>query len=121
MPCYLTGSAEGDARLDAAEARKEVTKLTRLLCEAMECLEHHGCDHISPAARSWWTAHKKVDAKRRSKKVIKKTCPHCGSQYPMVLASSIALTHKGFDFWICSANMPYQGCGYREPIERKKR
>lgn len=33
MPCYVTGSAEGDAQLDAQEARRELQRVTRVACE----------------------------------------------------------------------------------------
>lgn len=41
-----------------------------------------------------------------------KVCPKCG--HPVVKASSVGLkvAHKP-DFYVCSMNMPYQGCGWR--------
>lgn len=69
MPCYYTGSAEGDARYAAEQAndlanryRKELDKLTDLLCKAGKCYERG-----TPAPkelRDWWQKHKKEDAKR---------------------------------------------------------
>jgi hypothetical protein len=62
MPCYHTGSAEGDARLVANEARKEVTRLTRLLCAAMRA--HDASTNMPASVVAWWAEHKRVDATR---------------------------------------------------------
>jgi hypothetical protein len=67
MPCYLTGSAEGDARLSASESRAEVTKLAALLCKVCETYENtpEGSDVYLPSdVLSWWNEHKKIDAER---------------------------------------------------------
>lgn len=65
MPCYHTGSAEGDANLAAEEARREVTTLTRLLCQACERLEAHDII-MTRDVKSWWDRHKEIDATRRA-------------------------------------------------------
>lgn len=63
MPCYATGSAEGDARLDANEAQAELTKVSDLLCKACARMDLH---HIPMQAsvRKWWDEHQEIDRKR---------------------------------------------------------
>ena len=62
MPCYMTGSAEGDARLAAHEAREAATKLTRLLCAACAALEAAGLvDAANAELSDWWSEHKRID------------------------------------------------------------
>jgi hypothetical protein len=62
MPCYYTGSAEGDARLHAEEAQTELTKVTRLLCSAMKAAERQRFLSAMPNdVRQWWREHKKID------------------------------------------------------------
>lgn len=76
MPCYATGSAEGDAQLSAQEARKEATKVTALLCMLCQEVEEYGCvDEIflPTPVRAWWKKHKKIDQIKR-KKVKKVKC-----------------------------------------------
>jgi type II secretory pathway predicted ATPase ExeA len=62
----MTGSAEGDAQLEAESARTEATKLTRLLCEACKRLDNYDAD-MSRELSAWWTAHKEIDERRRKK------------------------------------------------------
>lgn len=64
MPCYYTGSAEGDARLDAEIARKELTETTELLCKTMKWLEVNNMQ-IPEFAKNWWKKHQKSDKKGR--------------------------------------------------------
>lgn len=66
MPCYRTGSAEGDASLDASEARSDVTKLTRLLCNACELLEDNEIP-IRGSLREWWLNHLRIDNARAAR------------------------------------------------------
>lgn len=48
-----------------------------------------------------------------------KLCPKCGHQ--IIKASKIGLKPEGMpDFFICSMNMPYQGCGWRSSDEDRK-
>lgn len=62
MPCFYTGSAEGDARLNAAESHKALTKATRVLCKTCKWLEKSNLmDHSPSELKKWWTSHKKVD------------------------------------------------------------
>jgi hypothetical protein len=70
MPCYATGSAEGDARLAASEARSEYTKTARLLCQACEIIERKSSGWPVNAPKeltAWWENHKKIDAARRKR------------------------------------------------------
>lgn len=76
MPCYQTGSREGDALLEAEEARAGVTKLTRLLCSAcsiLESLEDGQHLELWPKDLSvWWRDHKSIDDQRRLRENQKK-------------------------------------------------
>ena len=70
MPCYYTGSAEGDARLAAEETRerlgKEITNRTRLLCSICQTAEEAKLT-LPKDVQTWWNKHKKVDKKRKEK------------------------------------------------------
>jgi hypothetical protein len=72
MPCYYTGSKEGDAALAYEESvkslTKKITKLTRLLCKTCEHIEHLEVTFPSEEIENWWEKHKKTDAKRKGKK-----------------------------------------------------
>ena len=73
MPCYYTGSAEGDAQLAADEARRELTRVTRVACELWELVEsipmlHHNLQVLSGPTLRWIRQHQKIDKKRRHKK-----------------------------------------------------
>jgi hypothetical protein len=62
MPCYRTGSAVGDARLDAEESRTALTETTRLLCKAMKVVERERMLKSMPDdVRAWWKEHKQID------------------------------------------------------------
>lgn len=64
MPCYITGSSEGDQRLYAEEARKKAQHLTQMLCETCRRLEREGSLYIlGSEIASWWIEHKKTDQK----------------------------------------------------------
>lgn len=65
MPCYVTGSAEGDARLAASEARERCTTLTRLLCEAMDHLTAKQSRLWSDELSQWWAEHQRIDEERK--------------------------------------------------------
>lgn len=76
MPCYYTGSAEGDRELareeQAEKLAAKITELTRFLCAACQVIEAHKCDSgaglpLPKGLDAWWNAHKKIDAKRRGK------------------------------------------------------
>ena len=69
MPCYYTGTAEGDARLAAQEATTELTEVTRLLCKAMKVVERERLLKSMPDdVRDWWREHKVIDRKAQSRK-----------------------------------------------------
>lgn len=66
MPCYVTGSAEGDARLSAREAQQRATLAARVACEALSLLEQGSyVEVLSEEAQVWWAQHKLVDEQRR--------------------------------------------------------
>ncbi len=72
MPCYTTGSAEGDARLSASEARAEATRAVELLCRACAIIEQRVCKlkdggPLMAELAAWWMYHQEVDAKRLKK------------------------------------------------------
>jgi 2-oxo-4-hydroxy-4-carboxy--5-ureidoimidazoline (OHCU) decarboxylase len=75
MPCFITGSAAGDAQLAADEARAEATKVTRMLCAAMKELEHYEMLHLVrevPDLNAWWVEHKRIDAERKRQEAKRK-------------------------------------------------
>jgi hypothetical protein len=71
MPCYYTGSAEGDARLAAEEAQTALTNVTQMLCALMTLIETHH-DYLMPDVpsnvRIWWDRHKEIDKKREAQR-----------------------------------------------------
>lgn len=65
MPCYATGSAEGDARLAADEAHDEMTMVTALLCSlCVELDKHKQKKLMPPKVKRWWENHKEIDRER---------------------------------------------------------
>lgn len=73
MPCYATGSAEGDARLAASEAHRRLTEVTDMLCSVMQTIERerNGLDFIDTKLKTnvqnWWAEHKRIDAEKQAK------------------------------------------------------
>lgn len=70
MPCYYTGSAEGDRALAATEKAEELatklTQMTEFACEAMAIVEHQGfAKSCTYALRKWWQDHQKIDQQRK--------------------------------------------------------
>jgi hypothetical protein len=66
MPCYITGSQEGDLSLSLEEAHSKATELTNLLCMQCEALEATKNFHLMHfCVRKWWENHKKIDEDRR--------------------------------------------------------
>lgn len=63
MPCYYTGSAEGDANLAAKEARDALTEVTALLCSMCSAYENN--QGVPAAVAKWWSQHKKMDRETR--------------------------------------------------------
>ena len=76
MPCYVTGSAEGDARLAASEARERATEAARVACEVLQWLEDadiHLGSSFSKETRLWWERHKAFDAERKQKEIAERS------------------------------------------------
>ena len=68
MPCYMTGSAESDARMGEREAQERAQAATRVACEAMQELEDDGeLSRVSAESQLWWQNHKATDAERRQR------------------------------------------------------
>lgn len=74
MPCYYTGSAEGDRQLAFDEAKKKsnstITKLTQILCEVGEWADDQDFFEIENMPASFlkfWSNHKKTDKDRAQK------------------------------------------------------
>lgn len=69
MPCFYTGSAEGDRAYGLEEVvkeqKKELDRLTRLLCEAGRA--HHNKRRPNQEVRAWWVSHRCADEKRGEK------------------------------------------------------
>jgi hypothetical protein len=64
MPCYLTGSEQGDRELETKEeVYSTVTELTRLLCKACTNMDKYFCP-MSVSLRKWWENHQMIDMKR---------------------------------------------------------
>lgn len=68
MPCYYTGSAEGDARLSEQEAHTETTKITDMLCRTLKAIEDRELEPdllliqlLPKDVQRWWKEHKKLD------------------------------------------------------------
>jgi hypothetical protein len=65
MPCYYTGSAEGDRALSAQTTADALTEITDLLCKLCRSID---ADKPMPkAVKKWWAAHKKVDEAREQR------------------------------------------------------
>ena len=69
MPCTYTGSLEGDralaAQKNADHLAKQITNLTQLLCKTLTIVEaHDGLEYLPKDVNKWWSAHKKIDARR---------------------------------------------------------
>lgn len=67
MPCYYTGSAEGDAEYDATLARKAATAATRAACEMAKLLTKRQWAQLTPATQEWIYIHEKMDATRKDR------------------------------------------------------
>lgn len=69
MPCYYTGSREGDLALAAQETREALTKVTRVACELLSLMPGYGdgaWDEISPEVIAWCKEHQRKDRQRRA-------------------------------------------------------
>lgn len=63
MPCYYTGTREGDLELNLEEKSEALTKVTRLLCEV--CQKFEG--KLPKNAQVWWSEHKEIDRERQER------------------------------------------------------
>ena len=73
MPCYVTGSAEGDAHLAAQEANEEATRVTEMLCSVMRNLDNLGLSRFAPGnVQDWWKKHKRIDQQREEREAREK-------------------------------------------------
>lgn len=65
MPCTVTGSFEGDARLAESEANARATRATQVACDAMRALKKAGLLHtVSDHSLEWFEEHEKIDRAR---------------------------------------------------------
>lgn len=64
MPCYATGSAEGDAQLAAAEVREELARVTRVACELAEFARDFK-RAFSKETTEWMADHARLDRARK--------------------------------------------------------
>lgn len=70
MPCYLTGSREGDMDLEMKELRARAQTVNAMLCEVCEVAEEHEFLDLLPVqVRAWWAQHKLQDERERNRKV----------------------------------------------------
>jgi hypothetical protein len=74
MPCYYTGSAEGDRALASSNA---LTECTDMLCRTLTLIEKHnkGCRleiELDSDIKKFWKKHKKLDAERKERERQKK-------------------------------------------------
>lgn len=70
MPCFVTGSAEGDAQLAASEAREAATLATRLLCGVMERIspmQRGDLYRLVAGLQPWWEKHQQIDRDRKAR------------------------------------------------------
>lgn len=63
MPCFVTGSAEGDRALSL---ETDVVQLTRYLCEMKKLLTDEQRLKLSSNLRYWITNHNRVDRAKRN-------------------------------------------------------
>lgn len=61
MPCYTTGSREGDLKLSVQESRKESSKNTDMLCRIIRGLSPHDRECLPNDIKAWWEKHEKID------------------------------------------------------------
>lgn len=71
MPCYTTGSALGDAQLDAEEGSRAATRATRAACDMMRQAKRlrvweEFAAGLSRRTLNWIKEHETVDKERRT-------------------------------------------------------
>lgn len=79
MPCTVTGTLEGDARLEAFEATREAARVTRYLCHVLGKVEDASVEIpdlwesvTTPNIQKYWHEHKESDRIGRIKEQLKK-------------------------------------------------
>jgi hypothetical protein len=71
MACYVTGSREGDLRMDLDDAIAEAQEVTRLLCRL--CQYCDVMDIVLPKdVQRWWDLHHRKDRKSREKRTLRR-------------------------------------------------
>lgn len=78
MPCYVTGSREGDAELAASENYQEAKKLRAMLCgvltaarkvhqlrAVLKAVDEAECGVTQEAIAQWWAKHQEADEDRK--------------------------------------------------------
>lgn len=63
MPCYVTGSAAGDAALSAKEAREDLSRVTRVACELAKFASQYK-RAFSRETMEWMDKHARLDRQR---------------------------------------------------------
>jgi hypothetical protein len=72
----MTGSYEGDLKLQKDELAEQATTVTRLLCQLCESIDKNQVEIMPPAVKVWWNKHKEIDKKRKLEEQIQKTLDH---------------------------------------------
>ncbi len=73
MPCYVTGSYEGDRELAARETWEELQRVTRVACELAQAIRDADKRHfiifptLNLPTQKWVREHEAIDKKRRKK------------------------------------------------------
>ena len=66
MPCYMTGSLEGDLRMSLEEYQEKAGGLTRILCKVCDKATKNGTFKDLPKeARLWYAKHELIDRERK--------------------------------------------------------
>jgi len=68
MPCYDTGSALGDAQLEASETHERLTRVTRIACELSQVIPLSTLKTMSEEAQKWVRDHRETDKKNKTLK-----------------------------------------------------
>lgn len=82
MPCYYTGTREGDLELQAEEHGAELVALTRMLCSTIKNItKSHSSAHrdkflLSKETQAWWKAHQARDKAHRKDAAVARRRPH---------------------------------------------
>jgi len=69
MPCYHTGSAEGDLRESLDDVAKERDLLENMLCglcTRVEAAKFLSIIYADPTLKTWWAKHKLADQREKA-------------------------------------------------------